>query len=232
MNNIRHIFFDLDRTLWDFESSAREAFRRIFDQYELRSKGVPSHEDFHESYNTFNNRLWDMYRKGEITKDDLRGRRFVETLYSYNIDDKNLGDAIGDEYVRVSPLIVRLFPYALNILEYLTKKNYNLHIITNGFEEVQTVKLRESDMRKYFDKIITSEEAGIKKPEPGIFNYAFKKTGALPEESIMIGDDYEVDIVGAKNVGMSQIFFDPEKTMENPICDHHIQCLNEIEGVL
>ena len=232
MNKPKHIFFDLDRTLWDFESSANEAFRRIFHNFGLGKRGVESHEKFHKVYTVHNNRLWDSYRKGEITKEDLRGRRFNETLYSFNIVDTQLGDRIGDEYIRISPLIVRLFPNAINILEYLSSRGYILHIITNGFEEVQTVKLRESKMRGYFKHVVTSEEAGVKKPDPVIFNYAFDKTGALPSESIMIGDDFEVDIEGARNVGMKTIFFDPESLHTDPVCDFHIQNLKEIEGIL
>ncbi len=232
MNKLQHIFFDLDRTLWDFESSADEAFRRIYDRFELSSFSIPSSKEFHKVYTVHNNRLWDSYRKGNITKEELRGRRFVETLYSFNVSDKELGDKIGDEYIRLSPLIVRLLPYALQILEYLRAQEYKLHIITNGFVEVQTVKLRESDMRKYFQHIITSEEAGVKKPDPAIFNFAIEKTGAIPEESIMIGDDYEVDIEGAKKVGMKTVLFDPGSIFKNPDCDYHIRCLDEIEEIL
>ena len=232
MNNPKHIFFDLDRTLWDFESSANEAFRRIYHNFGLERRGVESHEKFHEVYTVHNNRLWDSYRKGEITKEELRGRRFNETLYSFNIIDQQLGERIGDEYVRISPLIVRLFPYAIDILEYLKSKDYSLHVITNGFEEVQTVKLRESEMRRYFEHVVTSEEAGVKKPDPVIFKYAFDKTGAIPSESIMIGDDYEVDIEGARNMGMKTILFDPESIHELPDCDYHIRGLKEIEEIL
>jgi putative hydrolase of the HAD superfamily len=231
-NSIQHVFFDLDRTLWDFEKSAEQAFDHIFDKYNLGIMGVPSGKAYHDAYTIHNERLWELYRKGEIAKEVLRGKRFNLTNNQFGIVDEDLAEKIGFEYVRVSPLIVKLFPYAIGILEYLSQKDYNLHIITNGFEEVQAVKLRESQMKKYFDKVITSEEAGIKKPEKGIFDYAFKKTGASPEESIMIGDDFEVDIIGAKNVGMAQIFFDPKKLMSKPDCDFHIECLKEIEGIL
>ncbi len=228
----KHVFFDLDRTLWDFEASADEAFRRIFKKFNLSEIGVPSSKAFHYTYNIHNNKLWDQYRKGEIAKEDLRGRRFVETLNSFNIVDKPLGDRIGEEYVRISPLIVRLFPYAIDILTYLHNRKYKLHIITNGFEEVQKVKLMESKMKKFFDKVITSEEAGVKKPESDIFYYAFEKSGANARESIMIGDDYEVDIIGAKKVGMRTILFDPNSIYVNHGSDYHIRSLKEIEEIL
>lgn len=230
-NTIKHIFFDLDRTLWDFEKSAEEAFEQIFETYNLASSNIPSGKAFHDAYTVHNNHLWDMYRKGEIKKEVLRGLRFSLTLNDFGIDDVELGEKIGDEYIRISPLIVNLFPYAIEILEYLAP-NYKLHIITNGFAEVQTVKLRESKMRKYFDHIITSEEAGVKKPNPRIFKFAFDKSGALPENSIMIGDDYEVDIIGAADVKMKQIFFDPYNLQPDVECSYRVKNLKEIEGVL
>lgn len=230
-NNIKHVFFDLDRTLWDFEKSAEQAFDRIFIKFKLGDYGIKSGKEFHDSYTIHNNRLWDQYRKGEITKDKLRGLRFSLTLNDFGIKNDQLGNSIGNEYVHISPLIVNLFPNAIDTLEYLFPK-YKLHIITNGFAEVQTVKLRESNMRRFFSEVITSEEAGVKKPDPIIFNYAFEKSGGIPQNSIMIGDDYEVDILGAKDVGMRQIFFDPNKAHKNPESDYHIRDLKEIKSLL
>ncbi len=228
---IEHVFFDLDRTLWDFDKSADQTFEEIFEIHELYGKGVPSFSAFHEAYTIHNNNLWDQYRKGEIKKEILRGLRFILTLNDFGIYDNDLGEKLGDDYVRLSPLKVNLFPYSIEILEYLLPK-YSLHIITNGFSEVQEIKLQTSGMAKYFDKVITSEEAGFKKPDVRIFNFAFEKSGALPQNSIMIGDDYEVDIIGAKGVNMQQIFFDPEKKFSENGSTYYINNLKEIEGIL
>jgi len=217
--------------LWDLEKSAEQAFEHIFDKFNLGERGVPSGKAYHEAYTIHNNILWEKYRKAEITKEVLRGLRFNLTNNDFGIVDNGLGDKIGDEYIRISPLIVNLFPYSIEILKYLAP-NYKLHIITNGFEEVQTVKLRESRMRNYFTQIITSEEAGVKKPNPAIFKFAFHKSGAKAEESIMIGDDYEVDILGAKDVGMKQIFFDPFNLQPDAECSYRINNLKEIEEIL
>jgi putative hydrolase of the HAD superfamily len=230
-NNIKHIFFDLDRTLWDFEKSAGEAFEEIFVVHNLLDRGIPSAKKFHEVYSIHNNRLWDQYRKGDITKDTLRGLRFKLTLKDFGIDNERFGEEIGDDYVRLSPLKVNLFPNAMEVLEYLSSK-YTMHIITNGFAEVQAIKLRESGMIKYFKEVITSEEAGVKKPHPGIFNYAFQKSGATPEESIMIGDDYEVDILGAKEMGMKQIFVDHTNSEMGVGSTYRITNLMEIMEIL
>lgn len=231
-DRITHIFFDLDRTLWDFEKSAKEAFERIFDDFDLKKLGVPDAETFHKVYTVHNDRLWDKYRKGEITKDILRGKRFALTLKDFGIIDIKLSEKLGDEYIRISPLIVNLFPNSEEVVEYLSP-NYNLHIITNGFNEVQAVKMSSSGLDKYFDKVITSEDAGAKKPDPIIFNYALEQTGANVENSIMIGDDYEVDILGAKKIGMDQIFFDPcDNVKNNGHCSFHIHNLKEIMEIL
>lgn len=230
-DKIEHVFFDLDRTLWDFEKSAEQTFMEIYDHYKLFEKGIPSVKEFHAVYTVHNNRLWDRYREGGIKKEVLRGLRFKLTLNDFGIVDEVLGENIGNDYVRISPLKVNLFPYSIEILEYLLPK-YKMHIITNGFSEVQETKLKTSGMDKYFVEVITSEEAGVKKPDPGIFEFAFGKTGASAHESIMIGDDYEVDIIGARGAGMKQIFFDPEKKHGKNGSTHHITNLKEIEGIL
>ncbi|MBC8553990.1 MAG: noncanonical pyrimidine nucleotidase, YjjG family [Candidatus Brocadiales bacterium] len=229
--NIIHVFFDLDRTLWDFEKSAEQAFDEIFDKYKLVEKGISSAKDFHNVYTIHNNRLWDQYRLGRIKKEVLRGLRFNLTLEDFDILDDKLGEDIGNDYVHISPLKVNLFPYSLEILAYLFPK-YKMHIITNGFSEVQETKLKVSGMGKYFTEVITSEEAGVKKPDPLIFQFAFNKTGARPYNSIMIGDDYEVDIIGARDVNMKQIFFDPENKFGKNGSTYYINCLKEIEGIL
>jgi len=230
-NIIEHVFFDLDRTLWDFEKSARQTFEEIFLSQKLLKKGIPSVEKFHDAYTIHNDKLWDLYRKGEIQKEVLSNLRFSLTLKDFGINDDELGKKLGDEYIRISPQKVNLFPYSIEILEYLYPK-YKLHIITNGFSEVQEIKLRASKTEKYFGVVITSEEAGVKKPDSGIFNYAFEKANAKSHNSIMIGDDYDVDILGALNVDMNQIFFDPDKKSDKKQSTFYINNLKEIEKIL
>jgi len=228
----KHIFFDLDRTLWDFEKSAIEAFESIFEKYNLKKLGIPSSGELHKKYTVHNNSLWEKYRNGEIDKETLKWLRFHLTMNDFGIDDKTLADKVGEEYVKLSPVLVNLFPYAIEILEYLHKKGYSIHLITNGFSEVQNVKLKVSGMEKFFKTVVTSEEAGVKKPLAGIFNYAFEKSGATPRESIMIGDDYEVDILGAQRAGMNQILFDPHENYNGVEVTYKIKNLKEIETIL
>ena len=204
----RHLFFDLDRTLWDFDKSAAEAFQEIYKKYKLQERGINTVEDFHRIYTHHNNILWEEYRHGRIEKKELSDLRYFLTLQDFGIEDKKLAAEIGKDYLEISPLKVNLFPNAISILDYLSPK-YALHLITNGFSEVQETKLRVSGLGAYFQTVITSEEAGVKKPNPEIFYFALNKAGADISNSLMIGDDFEVDIVGAINVGMDQVLFDP-----------------------
>ncbi len=227
----RHLFFDLDRTLWDFEKSAMEAFHEMYQLHTLDKLGIPEADTFHTVYQEHNRLLWDKYRVGKIEKSELMWKRFYLALLDYNVDNKELAIALGNDYVRISPLKVNLFPHAMEILAYL-HPSYHLHLITNGFQEVQEVKLKSSGMDRYFEDLITSEEAGVKKPEAGIFSYAFQKTNSLPENSLMIGDDYEVDILGARNMGMDQVFFDPEQHFAQNGSTYKIKDLIELKEIL
>ena len=204
----KHIFFDLDRTLWDFDAAAEVAFERIYEKYDLKSLGIPNAHEFHEVYHPLNERLWEQYRANEITKDDLNRTRFVLPLEHYGIHDIALADHLSEDYVYWSPRIVRLVSGTMELLDYL-KPKYHLHLITNGFQEVQDTKLSLSGMKPYFETLTVSEEVGVKKPNPEIFRYALRKAHAAAEESLMIGDEMAVDIDGARDAGMDTMFFNP-----------------------
>ena len=204
----KHIFFDLDRTLWDFDAAAEVAFERIYEKYELKKLGIPSAHEFHEVYHPLNEQLWVLYRADQITKDDLNRTRFLKPLEHYGIHDTALADHLSEDYVFWSPRIVRLVPGTMELLDYL-KPKYHLHLITNGFQEVQHTKLSGSGLEPYFDTLTVSEEVGVKKPNPEIFLYALRKANATAQESIVIGDEMAVDIDGARAAGIDQIFFNP-----------------------
>ncbi|NOX47058.1 MAG: noncanonical pyrimidine nucleotidase, YjjG family [Chlorobi bacterium] len=231
MKKYKHIFFDLDHTLYDFERSTFETLSELCDKYNLTDKGIPVFKYFYNRYLEINDRFWGQYRKGKIEKPFLNVERFHVTFQEFGIDDRDFAGKFATEYVENAPLKNTLFPGAHETLEYLQDK-YILHLITNGFEEVQEKKLNTTGLRKYFKTITTSEEAGVKKPDPAIFHYALSKAGAVPEESLMIGDNLEVDILGAKNVGMDQMFFNIEKTPHNGKITFEISELIEIRGLL
>ncbi|MCF6181144.1 YjjG family noncanonical pyrimidine nucleotidase [Lutibacter sp.] len=205
--NIKHIFFDLDHTLWDFETNSDFAFKTIFKKHK-----VPVDLDkFLNYYRNINQEYWKLYREEKITKSALRIGRLKDTFTKINItvSDKLIDD-LSVDYIEVLPNYNELFEGAIEILNYL-KPKYKLHVITNGFNEVQYKKLKNSGLSPYFEQIITSEDAGVKKPNPVIFNYALKKAAATSKESIMIGDNYEADVMGAINNGIDAIYFNVKK---------------------
>ena len=227
----QHIFFDLDRTLWDFDAAAEVAFEKIYEQYHLKERGIPSAHEFHMVYHPLNEKLWELYRANQITKDDLNRTRFLKPLEHYGIHDVELADHLSEDYMYWSPRIVRLVPGTMELLEYL-KPKYHLHLITNGFQEVQHTKLSGSGMEPFFETLTVSEEVGVKKPNPEIFQYALRKAHATPEESVMIGDEMAVDIDGARAAGMDQIFLNPSGQPAQGECRYEVFNLLEIKNLL
>ena len=231
LKKYKHIFFDLDRTLWDFDAAAEVAFERIYEQYNLNSLGIPSAHEFHEVYHPLNERLWELYREDKITKADLNRTRFLKPLEHYGIHDVELADHLSEDYVYWSPRIVRLVPGTMELLEYL-KPKYHLHLITNGFEEVQDTKLTLSGMKPYFETLTVSEEVGVKKPNPEIFQYALRKAHATAEESLMIGDEMAVDIDGARAAGIDTVLFNPKGEKIEGERTFEVRNLLEIKQIL
>ena len=226
-----HIFFDLDRTLWDFETNARITLDEIFKHFCLGERGIPSTEDFEAVYKIINEQMWDGYRKGRISKDVLRTERYQQTLEHFGIHDEPLSQVIGTYYVERSPQMRHLISGTIEVLEYQIQ-NYQLHIITNGFEEAQHIKMNSSNLTGYFNQVVTSEMTGEMKPHPLMFEAALSLAGATVEESVMIGDDLEVDILAAKNIGMDQVYFNPEGTKHKEEVTHEIGSLLELKKLL
>jgi len=199
--SLRHVFFDLDHTLWDFETNSDRTFAYIFE----RNRVALDLERFTETYRPINRKYWKLFREDKVSKSDLRYSRLREAFDALEFEaGDDLIHTLSEEYIAYLSLNNQLFAHALEVLEYLRKK-YSLHIITNGFEEVQHRKLASSRLEPYFEHVVTSENVGVKKPDPRIFQYAMEKAEARPTESIMIGDNYEADIQGALNVGMQAI---------------------------
>ena len=210
MSRIKHIFFDLDRTLWDFEANSKKALEHIFHEYKLHAH-FHHFESFHHTYLKINNDLWKKYGKKKITKEQLRDTRFLKTLQQHQVNDEDLALKISEAYINLSPNQTQLFPNALETLSELKNRGYILHIITNGFQEVQYIKLNNSKLSPFFDVIVCSEHIGFNKPDKRIFIHALELAEAKVEESMMIGDDLQVDVLGANQVGMEAVLFDPEK---------------------
>lgn len=225
-----HIFFDLDRTLWHFDENSRKVLGDIYHKFHLY-KYIDLPDDFISVYEIINEELWTLYRNGKIAKENLRSERFHQTLLKFKFNNEPLADEIGTYYVDNSPLQTILLPFAIDVLEHL-KGRYQMHIITNGFEEIQLIKLNNSKIEHYFDQVIFSEKVGVKKPHPLIFKQAIKGAGATFENSLMIGDDFYADICGAQRVKMDSIYFNYNKTVHNYKIDREINCLSELFEIL
>lgn len=203
-----HLFFDLDHTLWDYETCSNETLEELWLAYSLNEKGVPLN-NFLQKFSDVNEEMWRQLHAGEINKDVIRNDRFPAILSALAIEDNGMAIEIQHEYINVCPTKPYLIEGALELLESISGK-YGLHIITNGFDEIQSVKLRSSGIEHFFEEVITSVLAGSQKPEKKIFDFALKKVNAKPEEVLMIGDNPISDIEGAYLAGIDQVFFNPD----------------------
>ena len=200
---VKDIFFDLDHTLWDFDKNSMLAFKRVFKKFKIT---IEFHA-FLKIYEPINVEYWKKYREDKVSKENLRRGRLIDSFNFFDlIYTTEKIDEIADAYIQELPFDNHLFEGALEILDYLILK-YKLHIITNGFEEVQHKKLKNSGIDHYFSTVTTSEEVGLKKPNPKVFLTALNKANSLPTQSVMIGDSLEADILGANNIGMQTIFY-------------------------
>jgi putative hydrolase of the HAD superfamily len=227
----KHLFFDLDHTLWDFEANSKLTLQELYDTLELQSKGIDDFDLFQKNYLVHNDALWDRYRNGIIKVDELRWKRMSLTLLDFKIGDEMLAKEMAIKFLELLPTRKLLFPYAVEILQYLSQKNYHLHLITNGFEKVQHSKLKNSGIEKYFSAVITSESSNSLKPHKEIFDYALTKTGAQKKQSIMIGDSIEVDIQGAMNAGIDQVYVNHLNQSTSVHPTYTVYSLKELEPI-
>lgn len=202
-----HLFFDLDNTIWDFNSNSYDALYVALEKLDLLEH-VGSYGAYFEVYSEVNEKLWDLYRKGLMTKKILSAQRFEESFEKHGTPLKIDGSLVNTAYLTEMPMQTRLVDGARKLLDYLHGR-YEVAIITNGFKEVQYDKIRKSELSKYFSKIFISEEIGAQKPGKKIFEHAIKSMNAPKKSSLMIGDSWEADIIGARNIGMDQVYFNP-----------------------
>ena len=228
---IRQLFFDLDRTLWDFETNSQFALSELFKKHKLGDH-IEHFLQFHHHYVMVNAELWTQYGKGKISKEELRDSRFKKALAKFNLHDDGLAREMSNGYLEISPNQTAVFPGAKEVLQQLKKEDYRLHIITNGFREVQERKLRNCELLDFFDVILCSEDIGYTKPNREIFQEAQRLTNCKSEHAIMIGDDFKADIIGSLNAGWTPIHFDPESRYKKERNVSRIRSLGEIPAVV
>lgn len=228
----KDLFFDLDHTLWDFETNSKETIQELYTTHRLVDLGIVDFDRFYSTYSAHNHRLWDRYTKGFIKQEELRWKRVYLSLLDFKVANEPLAKEMSQAYLEILPNKKHLFPYTIEILEYLKQKDYKMHLITNGFESVQFKKIKNSGLQDYFIEVITSEASNSLKPQKEIFEYALKNANASIEESIMIGDNESADIQGGINIGMDTIFVNHIQVVPTVPATYTITHLKELENIL
>jgi putative hydrolase of the HAD superfamily len=227
----QHLFFDLDHTLWDFDANAKVTLTELYHDLQLVKEGVHDFDLFYQHYLAHNELLWERYRNGQIKTEELRWKRMWNTLLEFRIGNEELARRMGATFLERLPTRKILFPDTVNTLQYLCNKNYQLHLITNGFEETQHSKLKNSGISQYFVEVITSEGSNSLKPKKEIFDYALQKAKALHHHSIMIGDSIEADIIGAMNAGIDQVYMNHLGIPCTVKPTYTVTCVKELETI-
>jgi len=228
----KDLFFDLDHTLWDFETNSRETIQELYTTHRLAELGIVDFDGFYNTYSAHNHRLWDRYTKGFIKQEELRWKRVYLSLLDFKVANEPLAKEMSQAYLEILPNKKHLFPYTIEILEYLKQKDYKMHLITNGFESVQFKKIKNSGLADYFIEVITSEASNSLKPHTDIFEYALRNAKATVAESIMIGDNESADIQGGINIGMDTIFVNHIQAIPTIPATYTITHLKELETIL
>lgn len=227
----KHLFFDLDHTLWDFDANAKASLADLYTLLNLNERIKINFEDFYPKYLYHNEILWERYHQGLINSEDLKWKRMWRTMLDFKIADEPLAKEMSGQFLEILPTKKILFPHTIEILNYLAKKKYGLHLITNGFEKTQWSKLNNSGLGGYFTHVITSEGSNSLKPKKEIFDFAMAKANASLPQSIMIGDNLEADIQGAMNAGMDTIFVNHIQAVPHIKPTYTVTHLQQLESI-
>lgn len=232
MNTYTHLYFDLDHTLWDTDRNAEESLRELFDELKMESKGIPGFDTFHRHYRNHNEKLWGLYAENKVGKEAVRLHRFLHTFQDFGVDDHATARQLATAFIERTPFKPHLIDGALELLNHL-KGRYSLSIITNGFPESQHVKLKSSGIGQYFDHVFISEEVGIHKPDPRIFQHAMRQSGATSGDAcMMVGDTFQTDVFGALNAGMQAVHYAADNKVEHGAPVITIHALRELTAIL
>lgn len=228
----KHIFFDLDHTLWDFDKNCTETLEELYLIHQLEKFPHFTLQEFISRYKEINNQMWKEYNAGKINKQEVRDLRFELTFDKLGVKSEDRPASINDDFLQLCPSKSNVMPFTYEMLDYLREKKYTLHIITNGFKETQHIKLASAGLTEYFSVVVNSEICGFMKPDRKIFQYALEKVSAECDECVMIGDDLFTDILGARNAGLDNIFFNPSGLKHEEKVTYEINCLSELPKIL
>ncbi len=230
MKKYNHLFFDLDHTLWDYDANTSAAVDEVFNYYDFARLGI-SQQDFLLRFHEVNEYLWNLYNHGHIDRNHLRTQRFRMILEKLGFSENHVPTDIGEKYLEIAPSKNAVIDGTIELLEF-AKPNYQMHIISNGFDDVQYRKLDASGILHYFDKVITSDNSGFRKPQKEIFFFALQAAGATLDNSLFIGDNPDTDIVGALNAGMDLVYFNPNKKPHEFALTYEVDSLHQIMNIL
>ncbi|WP_337044709.1 YjjG family noncanonical pyrimidine nucleotidase [Emticicia sp. 17c] len=228
----KHLFFDLDHTLWDFEKNSKESLADLYASFDLHSWSITDLSRFQAEFSVVNKRYWSLLESNQITHEELRRRRFRDTLLNLGVEaDETLGLKLNEAFLELLPQKSHLIEGAIEVLEFLAP-HYELHIISNGWQDVQSKKMKSSAIAHYFAEVVTNERAEARKPDKRIFDYAVKVAKANLSESLMIGDNYEADILGAINADMDSVFYNPDNFSITQKPTFEIKKLLDLKNIL
>ncbi len=227
----KHLFFDLDHTLWDFDAASRQTWLALFAKHNLAERGITDFEAFFSVYSAHNDRMWERFRSGFMKRDELRWKRIWHTLLDFKVYDTPFAHRLSEAYLELLPTQGLLMPSAKELLDHC-KGRYTMHLITNGFEATQRLKLQHAGIEDYFSEIITSEKSNSMKPHPEIFEYALSAAGAACPDCLMIGDALDIDVLGAINVGMDCVYYNPARTPHKRKPTYEVAHLEEIMAIV
>ncbi|NJL75909.1 MAG: noncanonical pyrimidine nucleotidase, YjjG family [Saprospiraceae bacterium] len=228
----QHLFFDLDHTLWDFESNAKTCIEELYSAFDFAQLGVGEVSDFYAQFTIANRHYWALLESKVIPAEEVRRKRFQAAFAGLGISiEETLGITINDAFLELLPQKSQLIDGALTILEYL-QPHYQLHIISNGWYEVQIKKMKSAAIEHFFESITTNETANARKPDSAIFEHALRVSAASLQHSLMIGDSYEADIKGAMNVQLDAVFYNPEQQNIPEKPTFEVAHLMELKGFL
>jgi YjjG family noncanonical pyrimidine nucleotidase len=231
LKTYQHLFFDLDHTLWDHETNAHQSLEEVYQYFKLHDLGIDSVSQFQQTFRIINEQLWKQYERNQISSDKLRHARFRLIFDKLGVKNHILCDTISDYYLDICPRKSSLMPSAMEVLEYLAPK-YPMHLITNGFSDIQGLKTAAGGITHFFGEVITSQRAGEKKPNRQIFDFALKTAGAKAYEALMIGDNPEADVIGAMSAGIDAVWFNPNSQGFTGKPTYEIQNLSELMSIL
>ena len=231
MKPYRHLLFDLDHTLWDFDKNATETLCELYDTHGLSTLGRFSEQQFCDTFVIVNRALWKQYDQGTYDQQRLRSERFVMILTQLGVAADLVPPQLADDYLRICPTKPHVMPHTVATLDYL-RQHYQLHVLTNGFAAVQAIKLRSAGLTNYFTEVVSSDTTGHRKPHRPVFDYLLDRIGAAPQECLMIGDNLETDVRGAREAGIDQVFYNPRRIRHREAVTHEVTCLSELRSIL